>query len=265
MFKGSIAFMAAAMISGSTYAASLEADYQFQNNLSSSVAGAPDLTAVGTGTVAYASETVDGQPRTVYQFNTVGGVGAGLRAQTNGVISASSYSLVFYARIDVLSTALSKLIDFKNLTTDAGLYTALTFPTFYNAVTPEDASLTAYPTSFAQLALTRSAAGTVTTYLNGTSLFDFPDTNSLAVIDDPNSANEYLHFFFDDPNSTIISSGLTIENPSGAIARLRLYDGDLSAAEVAALDTVPEPGMIALVGVAGMLLIRRRTPVIPNA
>lgn len=258
MLKGTCAFLFAAMLAGSTYGASLEADYQFQNNLTSSVAGAPALTPVGTGTVAFATETVDGQPRTVYQFNTVGGVGAGLRAQTDGLISNSAYSIVFYARIDALSTGLSKLIDFKNLSSDAGLYTALTFPTFYNAVTPEDASLTAYPTTFAQLALTRSAAGTVTTYLNGTSLFNFPDTNSLAVIDDPNSANEYLHFFFDDPNSTIVNAGATIENPSGAIARLRLYDGDLSAAEVAALDTVPEPAMLGSILMLGTLLTHRR-------
>jgi len=58
-------------------------------------------------------------------------------------------------------------------------------------------------------------------------------------------------------------TGTQIEAADGAIARLRLYDGAATAAEVAGLDTivVPEPTVFALLALALPaipIMIRRR-------
>jgi hypothetical protein len=255
-----ILFTAIGLGGASAAAADLKADYQFQNSLASSVSGAPDLVPVGTSSGSFETQTVGGQSRTVYRFNGSAGTAAGLRAQTNGVISNSNYSIVFYAEFDALGSALAKLIDFKNLNSDAGLYNVANIPAFYDANTQVGSGLTPFPLTgdYGQLVLTRNSAGTVTVFLNGVSQFNFADTTGLAVIDDPNSTNEYLNFFLDDSQNTILTSGLNIENASGSIARLRLYDGALTSNEVAALDTVPEPASLGICGVLGVLMLRRR-------
>jgi hypothetical protein len=241
------------------WAADLKADYNFQNTLNSSVGIAPALVAVGSGTAGFGTQTVNGSPRTVYtSTGDVSNGAAGLRAQTNGMINPNTYSLVFYAQFNPVGTAIAKLIDYKNLTSDAGLYNVSNIPTFYNSTIPVGNGVTPFPVdaSFAQLVLTRDAASTVSVYLNGTPQFSFVDTTGLGVIDDPASTDEFLHFFFDDNQNTILTNGLNIEDATGAVARLRLYDGALTSAEIAALDTIPEPS--SLLAAAGLCLLLRR-------
>ena len=72
--------------------------------------------------------------------------------------------------------------------------------------------------------------GTVTVYLNGVAEFQFNDASTqLAVID----SNNILRFFRDNEGS-----GVTTEHAAGSVARIRLYDGALTAAQVANLDPV---------------------------
>jgi hypothetical protein len=75
------------------------------------------------------------------------------------------------------------------------------------------------------------------------------------------SGNAYLTLFKDDGAG--LGGTLLAESTTGNIARLRLYDGVLSAEQVAALDTaIPEPSAFALsifgAAILGRRLLRRK-------
>ena len=57
--------------------APLVADYQFNETLASSIEGAPSLSALGKWN-PFITETVDGQPITVFSFGAAGDPGTGL-------------------------------------------------------------------------------------------------------------------------------------------------------------------------------------------
>ncbi|MDQ2867358.1 MAG: LamG domain-containing protein [Verrucomicrobiota bacterium] len=102
---------------------------------------------------------------------------------------------------------------------------------------------------YAEIVLTRdSATGTVTVYTDGVAQFSFMDSMGFAVLGDAaNDGNAFLTLCQDDGQG--IGSTNVDENTSGDIARLRLYDGVLSAEQVAVLQPVPEPatwGLLAL-------------------
>jgi hypothetical protein len=82
---------------------------------------------------------------------------------------------------------------------------------------------------YVQVALTRNAASKqVVGYVNGVQQFAFTDTTGHGVI----SAANTLRLFKDDLNT---------EESAGSLARLRLYDGPLTASQAAALDWLPSP------------------------
>jgi len=80
------------------------------------------------------------------------------------------------------------------------------------------------PDSYTHVVLTRDATDNVVAYVNGARQLSFPDTGDIAVID----ANDTLRLFSDD---TVTAN----EDSGGAVSRIRLYDGPLSASDVAAL------------------------------
>ena len=254
-----VAAMGAIGLSGGVlHAATLAADYQFQQTFASSVGTAPDLTELNTGTAicgSFVQADVYGQTRYVYSFTGGTEGGEGLQAATAGVVSPDTYSIVIDAELQDITSAINKIIDFKNRTTDSGLYIVAGIPTFYNSITPVGNGLTPLVQGdFGQLALTRDSTGTVDVYLNGAQEFSFDDsTSDLATIGDT-PTDQLLDLFVDDPFTTIVESGLTLENPSGEVARVRLYDGALTPPEVAAL--VPEPTLLAM-PIAGLLMLRR--------
>lgn len=239
----------------------LKADYQFANTFASSVPGAPALTPIeqsGT-TGTFASETVNGTPNVpVFTFDS----NRGLIANTAGVVPNNSYSAVFYARLAITepsgtppTTPIVKILDFKNRTSDSGQYVVGGVPTFYDGLLPKVPGAGLFVNNvYAQFALTRDAGGTVSVYLNGTPLYSFADTGGLATLD-----QNLLTLFADDPNTLGVPAGLQVEAAAGAIARLRLYDGALTPAEVAALDTIPEPGSVAVFAAVTVIAgLRRR-------
>ena len=238
-------------------AATLKADYQFANTFASSVAGAPDLTPIAQGgpatTGTFTTETVNGTPNVpVFLFDG----NRGLIANTAGVVPNNSYSIVFFARLDTLAlppNSISKILDFKNRTSDSGQYIVGGVPTFYDGLLPEVPGVGLFVDgTYSQFVLTRDNAGTVSVYLDGAPLYNFADTGNLTTLD-----VDLLTLFADDPNTTGVPLGLSIEAASGAIARLRLYDGALTADEVAGLDTlVPEPVACGLMTIGGALMLR---------
>src|SRR5207302_4862194 len=111
-----------------------------------------------------------------------------------------------------------------------------------------------------EVALTRnSSTGNVIGYVNGVPRLSFTDTNALAVTNAP--GNELI-FFVDD-----FATGQN-EASGGTLNYLRIYNGALTPAQVAALyaagapAAIPEPGATAAMGgvaALGFFVRRRRT------
>ncbi len=210
---------------------------------------------------------VDGNTQTVLstEINGEGTAddGGGVQAQTAGFIASDDYSVVLLADFDLQPDLLaSKVFDFQNLSSDDGLYiNDATGLLYFNGVAGATGGTPAVSGTYTQIVLTRdSATDEVSVYQDGSLAFDFDDTSDLAVLGDSvsPSSNAYLTVFKDD--DTGIGSGVVDETSVGDIARLRLYDGVLTAGQVAALDTVvPEPlSLGSLLLGAGLLLRRRR-------
>lgn len=251
-----------------TSAQVLVADYQVQNTYNSSVGTIGPLSVVGVpADVSFTSgQNVDGNIQTVLSFSINNGgsadAGAGVQAQTAGFLSASNYSVVLLADFNLdADLVATKVFDFKNLSSDAGLYiNDATGLLYFNGATGATGTAAALTGTYTQIVLTRdSTTDLVTVYENGVQDFQFDDTTGLAILGDSvsPSPNAYLTAFKDD--DTGVGSTLVDETTVGDMARLRLYDGVLTPDEVANLDTtIPEPVTGSLMLLSSALLLRRR-------
>ncbi len=246
----------------STRAQTVVADYNFTNtSLASSVGSIGPLISIGSNN-GFGTDTVRGIPNTpIYRISTSGSAAPfaqdGVQTQTNPFVSSSNYSVVLLAnfQLSAADAAADKVFDFKNLSSDAGLYVNATTGvlSFIDGsanilgIGGMGVSLLDYP----QVVLTRdSVTNTVSVYQNNVLAFSFTDTAGLAIMGDSMmSSNAYLTVFKDDATGT--GGAVTSESTQGNIARLRLYNGVLSAAQIAALDTVavPEPSTWVLLGI----------------
>jgi hypothetical protein len=200
------------------------ADYQFQNNLHSSVGNPPDLTNIAPGNV-FTNDVVDGFPRTVYHFAQGSSV---VLAPANGVIPTNVYTAVLLFRFDA-TTGWRRILDVKNPVSDFGLYALNGGLNFYGAGV--GGSTVFAPSNYVQVVITRDASSNVVAYLNGVQQFSFVDTGNLATLA---GSPQWLRFFKDDSS----------EDAPGAIARIRLYDKVMPPTQVASLDrasTGPAP------------------------
>jgi hypothetical protein len=203
--------------------AALTADYRFQNTLTSSVPGAPALANVGPDTNVFVINSVGGVNRTVLSFEEDNGV---VLAPTTGVTSGGTYTIVLLARL-APEYAFARYVDFKNGTSDTGLYENGGKLNFFDLAVGADAPI--IPDTYRQIVLTRAGgSGTVVGYVDGVQQFSFVDSGGDGVI----SAANTLRFFIDDNQS----GGDAAE---GEVARIRIYNNALSPAEVAALDRLP--------------------------
>ena len=119
-----------------------------------------------------------------------------------------------------------KIIDFKNLGSDNGLYTYNTALQF--VVTPGVHFETSPPIfvvdTMTRVTLTRDDAGVVNGYVNGAPEISFVDFDGGAAFSTP-----VANFFVDDP---LTGGG---ESSGGLVRELRIYDRALNAAEVLTL------------------------------
>jgi hypothetical protein len=208
---------------GTALAAPLEkADYQFQNTHASSIDAPPALLDIGDGTNSFITDTVDGKSRTVLSWPAANGVAL---TPTTGVVPNDVYTIVALFRIDD-TTGFRKLIDFKGLSADPGLYSVDGHLYFYPVVQGTSVAITAG--EYVQVVLTRDSSNHVIGYVDGSQQFAFNDSNDFAVIDFKNT----LNFFLDDH----ITTG---EESAGVVARLRVYDSALPANQVSALNRLP--------------------------
>ena len=133
----------------------------------------------------------------------------------------SEYTIELVFRFDRLD-GYAKIVDFNNATEDCGLYSFDGRMEFWPITPGFGAAVEA--DSYAHVVLTRDATDNVVAYLNGARQLSFHDTGDIAVID----AHDTLRLFSDD---TVTPN----EDSGGAVSRIRLYDGTLSASDVAAL------------------------------
>ncbi len=206
-------------------AATVKADYEFSNTLASSVDGAPPLTQVGTcGPSSYASEMVNGASDSVLTFQA----GCGLEVDTTGLVSPAGYSIALLFRFEETSS-FRRVFDPNRQ--DVGLY--LWYGNLYfNGPPDRMGSNNVSAGAYVQVVLTRDGATKeVVGYVNGKEQWRFDDTDGLALID-PALATRFL---LDD-------AGVD-ESSAGAVARIRLFDGALTSAEVGALAGTPPVGI----------------------
>jgi Ca2+-binding RTX toxin-like protein len=197
------------------------------------VGAGPDLVEIGKGSSAFADEDVNGDERTVLRFAR--GAALGL-SPTAGTIDSHEYTIELLFRFRHLE-GWRKIVDFKKGSDDSGLYTLSGHLSFYpEAVAP---AATVDVNEFVQVVLTRDASGLVVGYVDGMRQLRFRDTQGFAVIDDEDT----LRFFKDDR----VTNGN--EYSGGAVSRIRLYDGPLTADEVAALACSEIPSTVC--GTAG--------------
>jgi hypothetical protein len=222
---------------GNAQAATLTHQYDLNNDLADTLGGSSLVSGGGT-------LSANG-----YAFTTTAQRDGGL--SLSNAINSSQYSIVLdYS----LSQAIGykKLIDFKNRTSDNGLYNLSTNLRFFPVVTGSTVIGNNVPV---RTVLTRDASGTVAGYYNGVQQFSFTDTNNFATF---SSANNTINFFSDDT----VSGGN--ESPTGSVQRILLYDNALTATEVADLGaysgttSVPEPFTIIGTVIGGTAAIGMR-------
>jgi hypothetical protein len=210
------------------HAATLKGDYRFAGTRDSSCCAAPPLSDIAPN--SFAEELVGSTLRTVLRFPLSSGV-----QMPFGVIPTNSYSIAILFRLETVD-GYRRLVDFSTGTTDRGLYNLNGQLNFYPLVTGSGAPPPIAANGYAQVVLTRDAATSrVVGYVDGRQAIAFDDTAGDAVFlpDTP------VRFFKDD---SVVGG----EESAGAVARIRVYDGALTAAEVAAisgrtLETLPLP------------------------
>jgi hypothetical protein len=168
----------------------------------------------------------------------------------SGAIMQGNYSIEMLFRLNETS-GYRKLIDFKDRTTDHGLYNLGGNLNFFPITTGSGGVFT--PGDLAHVVLTRDdLLGAVIGFVNGTEQFAFTDSGQAAVF---SGSDNIIHFLRDEG-----LQGVPGENPSGYLDFVRIYDGPLSASEIAALyQAVPEPATwLLLAGGCSLLAAARR-------
>jgi hypothetical protein len=186
-------------------------DYQLDNSLADALGG-PDLVALG-GTLTATS----------YEF----GPNQGLNLSA-GNFDPGDYSIEIVFTWSSLNGIWQKIIDFKNLTQDNGLYT---FDDGLEFIVGPFAADQFSVGAARRLILTRDdTTDVVAAYINGNEVWNFVDVAGQAVFSGP---SQIVRFFQDDTDTGQTEAG------SGSIHSIRIFDHVLTADEVAAIDDPP--------------------------
>jgi hypothetical protein len=232
-------------------AATLKADYWLQNSKASSVPSAPNLTdLIGCSTQpgtscnaanAYARESVLGTTRYVRTFSQDNGVAI----PSASSLATTDYTIAVVFRVSDLSggshDGFVRILDFSGGTHDEGLYYdggRLDFFDITGVVGPATAA-----NSYHEVVVTRvGSSKKVSLYLDGAFVTSFTDpTTPEATI------SSDLRFFQDDNGI----HGTPEEDSAGAVARIELWNGALTATQVAALKPLQPKTKLSLSATSG--------------
>ena len=159
----------------------------------------------------------------------------------NALASTTHYGIEIALKIDDSLVGYKKLIDFKNLISDNGVYSIQDKITFYGL-----GSTGSDPISSGNeftIAVERSGiAGTISVYLDNDEQFTVADNGDAIPV------GNILNFFIDD---TADASGS--ESFAGSVDFIRIHE-DASTFGTDA----PEPATMSLLAIGGIALIRRR-------
>lgn len=195
----------------------LKADYQFQGDLNSSVAGAPALTNLtgSGGANSFQTDTVDGYTRQTLRFP----FNSGLQLNITGLIPTNTYTFVALFRFDDVSGR--RRLGGGDAADDGGAYVV------DGRLDQEAGTNVAFrPNHYIQVVVVRESNGNIRGYRDGGLRVSAVDLFGDFVL-----TTGVLRLFQDDfmvPN----------EASAGNIVRLRVYDGPLSTTQVRALDRV---------------------------
>lgn len=209
-----------------TGAATLKADYQFQDTRASSAPGAPslsDLIGVGNPSNSFVTDLVAGAPRRVLSFPKGNGVAM---SSVRSLLPSASYSVVMLVRLVDVS-GYRRYLDLTGGTSDNGFYNLSGFLVLFPVANGSSSPIAA--NAYEQVAVTRDANGTVVGYVDGVPVlgpYDDSSTGAAAL------ASDTMRFFKDD-------DAVASEDSAGAVARIRVFEGALTPAEVAALSPPP--------------------------
>ena len=218
-------------------AVELKAEYRFNNNFTSTVAGAPALVPVDPlGLNSFTNDTVNGSAQPVYAW--VGNATpviqqAGFTLDTTGLVPTNSYSVEMVIKLTQRDGAWRRLLDVENRQSDDGFYVD---PGNHLAVYPIISSVTPFTNNVYQEVLLTVGGGVVTAFLNGRQ--QFSGSSTLMNINFYNQGNT-LGFFLDN----VIAGGQT-EFSNGSIARLRVFSGVAAPAPTLAILSSPTNSMI---------------------
>jgi hypothetical protein len=195
------------------------ADYQFQNNLHSSVGTPPDLSNIAAGNT-FVSAVVDGVSRTVYRFP----VGSSVQlSPADGVIPTNIYTMVLLFSFDNIN-GYRRILDVKNPPGEYNLYDINGQLIFYPVASSP--TVTIAPSNYVQVVITHDASSNTVAYVNGVQQFSFVDSALYGTL---SGSPQVLRFLKDNG----------AEDASGTIARIRLYDKVMPPFQVAGLDRLP--------------------------
>jgi len=222
------------------WGATLTHDYDLTSSLNDQVGSAPLISDGGSITIAG------------YTFGATQGLS--LSSALSGS-AASTYSILLDFSFQNLS-GFRKIVDFKNLASDNGVYNLSTALNYFNFSVGPNGVFAA--DTLGRVVLTRdNSTGLVVGYVNGVQNISFTDSTSDAVF---NAAGNIARFFEDDN----VTGGR--ESSGGLATRISIYDGALTSLEVADLggpggpSGVPEPASFLLLGtgLVGLAFIAKR-------
>jgi PEP-CTERM motif len=233
----SIAAIAAVSLSTAigAQAATLVAQYNFNGNLHSSVAGAPDLIAVNpTGTASFnAGGGYNWGGNTTVPANQ-GGLSFD---NSGGLLTTNSYSIDLTFMFSGGTNAWRRIIDVQNRQSDNGFYVN---PSNNLDVFPVVGSAGNFSTGAFHDVLLTVGGGIVNAYLDGT-----PELTATTGVMDINNPQNLVNLFLDN----VVAGGQN-EWSAGTINQALFYDGVVTPG----VGAVPEPSTWAMMilGFAGI-------------
>ncbi|PHS18389.1 MAG: hypothetical protein COA78_02645 [Blastopirellula sp.] len=241
------AFLAIVIGTNTDVSAGIVADYEFNNDFTSSVAGAPDLTLFGLAG-SFSSTTIGGNSQNIYTFGASTGLDFDNTSSHLGQHFGSTYTVAMLMEFDTLSY-FTRLLNFSGGVNDYGLYYEFgRLRNYYYGAGSYYDLIVAVPNQYATVVLTNDNSGTIRGYVDGS--LQWTQSYSAYWAYSENTVPGNLIRFFKDNGG---------EDDPGSVARIQLYDHVLSDSDVANLDlseasmtSTPEPTSLAIFGIGAL-------------